>query len=123
MHQRNDYGAVYFDDPRVYLHMDAEMRIALSADELNAGQFIGQGLEALEEIQTNAAYVARLERWREFFLETEGCAFCDGWRICLGRFASVPGAAPGCRNFAVDFMDTLEMVGEKKPASVSIWQP
>jgi hypothetical protein len=101
---RTDFGHVYLDDPTRYLHLDAEGRVALGAADLAAGRFVAERPEDLA-LQDHPAYRERVEGWRTLFLEPDGCAWCPGFRICLGRLR---GLGEGCAAFCEDLMDVVE---------------
>jgi hypothetical protein len=94
-----EWGMIYFDDPRNFLHLDARGRVALSPSELLAGRFIAP---SLSEIEAGEEYPARRERrhaWRRFFTDYHPCASCRGWRICRGKFAAELPHNQGCASF------------------------
>jgi hypothetical protein len=122
-HHRNDYGAVFFDDPTTYLHIDSDLNVALTGADLAAGRYAGTGRKCIDEIEQNDTYLAWWHAWREFFLRGDGCAYCAGWRVCLGKFEASAHDNPGCAKFAAEFMDSVEQAAAKAPAAVSIWQP
>lgn len=120
-----EWGAIFFDDPKNYLHLDAEGRVALSRAELLKQQFIAQ---CLTEIPAPAEFPAireRLQTWRQYFLDSHPCASCGGWKICLGKFAAdVPGNQ-ACAGF---FLEMLEVARQFKKSQIQaeefgIWQP
>lgn len=121
-HRRTDYSAVYFEDPSRYLHLDEEGYIALSPKDLAVGNFIGHITE-LGDLDQCAAYNKRLEGWRDFFLETDGCAYCQGWRVCLGKFVDVRQSNPGCQQFFTELMDVVEQHQSLRNGNRVIWQP
>jgi hypothetical protein len=51
--------------------------------------------------------------WQEFFYEATPCAACEGWRICLGKFAAMEDKT-GCRNFTVEWLNLVESIKFKK---------
>ncbi|HAR46274.1 MAG TPA: hypothetical protein DCS05_08940, partial [Nitrospiraceae bacterium] len=107
-HQRTDFSGITFDDPSRYLHIDSRGCIALTRKELEQGAFIESDLEKLDAVGDLPAYQSRLESWRDFFLKQDGCAYCPGWRICLGAFAGTPGNRPGCQKFFAEFLEAAE---------------
>lgn len=124
--QRTDFGAVYFDDPHTYLHLDKEGRVALSSEDLEAGHFLFEQIEMIEEIENHEKYQQGLNRWREVFLNGFGCASCPGWRICLGKFSRTPFDGQGCREFFTEMMDQVEKHQEiirQRTEEKIRWQP
>lgn len=120
---RNDFSAVYFDDPSRYVHVDDNGHIALSSRELADRKFIADSISELHFLTENRLYLDRLESWRRFFLQTEGCAFCEAWRICLGKFNSNNGLDHGCSVFFKEFLETIEQYRSLKVKKAELWQP
>jgi hypothetical protein len=121
--QRNDFNAVYFDDPRTYLHLDKKGRVALTRAHLLAEKFIAQSMEQLGDIEQNEDYIDYLESWRSFFLQTDGCAYCPGWRLCLGKFSHTSPYDTGCKDFFTEFMNLVEQKQSMKNKIKQLWQP
>jgi hypothetical protein len=124
--ERTDFGAVYFGDPWTYLHLDKQGRVALSAEDLEAGHFLFEDIEKIEKIDENQNYLESLEKWREIFLHGFGCASCPGWRICLGKFSRTAPNGPGCREFFAEMMDRVEKYQEINRQLIQqkiLWQP
>jgi hypothetical protein len=101
------FGAVYFDDPAKYLHISTEGHIASSRSNLEAGNFISRDLAELDNMAENPEYQAELNRWRGFFLEDDGCAYCEAWRVCMGRYSSVADEG-ACEKFFSELMEAAE---------------
>jgi len=123
---RTDFGAIYFDDPSTYLHLDKQGRVALSAEDLRAGHFLIEDIEMIEQIEKHEKYREGLERWREVFLRGFGCASCPGWRICLGKFSRTPLDGQGCRGFFTEMMDKVEKfqeINRQRTEQKILWQP
>ncbi|MBF0345852.1 MAG: hypothetical protein HQL06_16690 [Nitrospirae bacterium] len=104
-----DFGSVYFDDPRKYLHVSEAGNVALSNKELQSKVFVSNSLNNLENIENSQDYVERINAWRDFFIKPDGCAYCQGWRICLGKFSDRPNSQKkDCEKFFVDLMEASE---------------
>lgn len=111
--QPTDFGTVYFDNPSRYLHIDEQENIALSNDDLLRGNFISKGIHTIDSIEENQNYVDYQNRWQKFFLQTEGCAYCPAWRVCLGKFDSTCKENPGCKQFFSDLLDAADFYKAK----------
>jgi hypothetical protein len=111
------FNQVYFDNPRVYLHVDENFNVALTAAELSSGVFVGQGLQTLEQIEDNEAYTRSQERYQDHLLKRDPCSFCPGFRMCAGLFSCQYESNPGCKAFFTDLLDACEFTGNtmKKP--------
>ncbi len=109
---RNGDGAhvskVYLNHPAGYLHLAPGGQIALSREELLNQEFIGDDVDSLEELERHAGYQQRLEAWKSHFLEEEGCAYCPGWRMCMGTFAHTASCDTGCRRFFTELIEAAE---------------
>jgi hypothetical protein len=123
---RTDFGSVYFDDPSTYLHLDKEGKVGLSKEDLEAGHFLFENVEMIEQIEKHERYRERLDRWREVFLRGFGCASCPGWRICLGKFPQISLDGQGCREFFTEMLDQVEKyqeINRQRTAQKILWQP
>lgn len=108
-----EFGGVYFDDPAQYLHLDSTGRIASNRRNLLNHRFICDDLEDLENIAENKAYQDAINEWRDFFLQREGCAYCQGWRVCMGRFSS-QAKDGGCERFFAELMEAVDLIQKNK---------
>ena len=120
-----DYSMVYFDNPRQYLHIDKAQNIALTASHLKEGKYITQGLTNLNQPDINDKIEDYLLSWQEFFLKEDGCAYCQGWRVCMGKFSETYIKNQGCRQFFVDIMDAADhfLQVQQKNKRKELWQP
>jgi hypothetical protein len=112
--KRIDFGSVYFEDPCRFLHIDTRGRIALSREEMERESFLSSDLEALDRVNGFPSYIQRTEAWREFFLKPDGCAYCPGWQICLGKFAGTEDKESGCMKFFGELMEAVDHCYERK---------
>jgi hypothetical protein len=115
-------GAVWFDDPTRYLHLDDDGRVSVSASERAAGRFLAESVTALAHPEDAPEYQAYVDRWRDLFLEAEGCAACEAWRICRGRFRGVSPDG-GCRSFLSELMAVVEQRQAQPAGKAPTWQP
>ena len=121
--KRTDFGAVYFEDPSKYLHVDEKGHVALSQKELKSGKYIAKEISELNEFLQSDKYIMRLGEWKEFFLQTDGCAYCQGWRVCLGKFSKVSKKKSGCKKFFSELMDVVEQFQSLHNNKKETWQP
>lgn len=120
-----EWGCVYFDDPRDFLHLDAQGRVALSPSDLSQKRFIAPSLSEITAPDEFPAIRERLQAWRHFFVENHPCASCGGWKICLGKFAANIPENQGCSAF---FLEMLEVARQHQARHAQveegrIWQP
>ena len=53
------------------------------------------------------------KQWQRFFYERSECAACEGWRICLGKYASLKDKTP-CQTFMIELLEVIESLRFKK---------
>jgi len=122
--QRNDFSVVYLNDPARFVHVDDVGRIALSVEDLYNQEFVAKEIEDLDSFTASDEYQNRLEKWRRFFLRTDGCAYCEGWRICLGKFSEDHCKNNnGCVGFFKEFLEVIEQYQSLKMQKKQLWQP
>jgi hypothetical protein len=115
-----DYGVVYFDGPQRYLHLDAEGRVALDAKDARDGVFVGT-VDDIDAVAEHPRHKERLARSDAFFLKTDGCAFCAGFRACQGKFSAQRAGGPGCEKLFGKLVEIADAV--KSRDGVELWQP
>ena len=118
-----DFSAVYFNDPAKYLHVNKDGRMALTNEDLEAESFISLNLDDIDNLEQNEDYIERLNSRRNYFLETDGCAYCPGWRVCLGKFSNGTPKNHGCREFSTELMEIVEKYRKLKSKNAEVWQP
>jgi hypothetical protein len=101
-------GGAWFDDPAAYLHLDADGRVALSADALAARVFAADTPQRLDAAAATVAAGPRAKARREAFVRMDACSCCPGWRICLGAFQPRLAEGGGCRTFFSDLLDAAD---------------
>lgn len=103
-----DWGSVYFDDPKEFLHMDSRGRVALSHHELLNGSFIAEDISILKDPFANTGYMEGINAWRQCFLSDHPCITCEGWKICLGKFTVNDKPIEGCSTFITEMLAVIE---------------
>lgn len=103
-----NWGSIYFDDPKSFLHLDADGQVALSHRKLLEGSSIAANTSILENPLDNEGYRKGINVWRHFLLTDHPCIMCEGWKICLGKFGSDGKHATGCSMFATDMLADIE---------------
>lgn len=117
-----DLSSVYFDNPSHYLHINKGGQIALSYKELISGKFIANNIKQIDKIEQCPAYFDRLEGWRSFFLQEKGCAYCEGWRVCLGKFSHMTDDSYKCKDFFIELMDAADYYCSLEQRQKGIWR-
>ncbi|MEW6387083.1 MAG: hypothetical protein AB1491_06170 [Thermodesulfobacteriota bacterium] len=120
-----EWGGIFFDDPKTYLHLDGKGRVALSPAELRKKQFIAQSIAEIPEPAEFPAIRERLQAWRQYFLDNHPCASCPGWKICLGRFAGDGLGNQGCAGFFLEMLEVARQFKNRQTQAEEfrIWQP
>lgn len=118
-----NFAGVYFDDPATFLHIDGNGNAALTRRK-----FLDNDVFPLDPDNPFAGvYTRELRKYRaahkEFFLKEEGCAYCPGWRICLGKFSHLKEKGARCGEFFSDLLDAVERYQEIQSSKVEQWQP
>ncbi len=111
-----DWGAVYFDDPRQFLHLDETGRVALSRAELEKGEFVAQRLAEIGVAADFPAIQKRTRSWTEYFLNNHPCSVCAGWKVCQGRFSASLPVSNGCSAFFREMIDVARQSRQLKQA-------
>lgn len=104
-----DYSAVYFDDPRVFRHIDEDGRIALTTGDARRKRFVADSIDMLSDLEQSQRFIERAEAWQSGFTRRpDVCASCEAWRVCLGKFAADALRDSGCRKYFVGMIDVVE---------------
>lgn len=123
-----EWGATCFEDPRCYLHLDEQGRVALTRQELLAGVVVAEDADEIVDVADLASHPAlgdRTARRLRLFEQNHPCARCPGWRVCLGTFADSAGSEPGCAAFFTEMMDVIDQRRDQRardPEPIK-WQP
>ena len=121
---RSEFGVVYFDDPRSYLHLDEKGHVALTNMDLKKGQFLAESIDELgDDVESQKPYDARLEDWREHFLRFDQCSTCPGWRACSGWFGRERQPDDSCRKFCSELLNNLETSSLSRREPLTVWRP
>ena len=118
-----DFSPVYFNDPTQYVHINIDGRVALTREDFTEGNFISLNIDNIENLLQNEDYLKRLDNPRDYFLENDGCAYCPGWRVCLGKFSDNGNDKNGCKTFFTELMNVVENHRNLKSKNANVWQP
>ena len=95
-----DWGRVTFDDPRYFLHLEMDGRVALSRAELDEKRFVALSPDEIEEPDEFPPIRERLRSWRHYFIDNHPCAFCAGSKFVSGSFPMASPKMPPVPNFS-----------------------
>ncbi|MCL1851024.1 MAG: hypothetical protein FWF70_06465 [Bacteroidetes bacterium] len=102
-----DYGAVFLENTKVFKVFTTEnTRFSPFGGGRGRSYHKGHNNHPLPPPRGEKA-------WQEFFYEATPCAACEGWRICLGKFAAMEDKT-GCRNFTIEWLHLMESIKFKK---------
>ncbi len=119
------WGAVYFDDPGCYLHLDEQGRVALSEAQVRLGEYCAGSLEEWSAKSGSEEAKQQSRAWTRYFLENQECSCCPGWKACLGRFSAFLPAGKGCASFLCEMLEVVRQYHRlKSPLKDGhVWQP
>jgi hypothetical protein len=98
-----------FDNPYRYLHVDKDENVALTSEHLQRGEYLFQGLEQLDELDSSKAYLAWKKQAHRPFMKITDCGSCPGWRICGGQLAYTLADNPGCKKAMEELIEAAEI--------------
>ena len=80
---RYRFTAAMFDDPALFVYIDSEMNLAVSRENLDKGEYSGEGLEELKQIVDKGADQPEIGEYRNrMFIDNELCSYCSAMRTC-----------------------------------------
>ncbi|MBN1880988.1 MAG: hypothetical protein JW885_02335 [Deltaproteobacteria bacterium] len=109
-----DWRGIYFEDPNEFFHLDDRGRVALSHQELTAGDFIFDDPSGIDSREDNPEYALRTSPRERFFLTDHPCSRCPGWRVCMGAFVQNGSVPTGCSEFATEMLEVVEQYRASK---------
>ena len=104
MYERNrlvDYGTAFFDNSERFEYLKESRGNSCSYPK-------GRGNSCSCPI--NKEYN---NSWQRFFYEGSECAACEGWRICMGKYAEMKDKN-GCKEFTIEWLDVVDNMKFKK---------
>jgi hypothetical protein len=120
--ERIEFSAVYLNDPSKYVHLNEEGFVALTKEDLIARRFISDQINEIINLSQHPAYIEYLDKWKHYFIKPTECAFCQGWRVCLGKFSAI-GSYSGCKDFFLELMEVIEQYWSIQKSKMEVWQP
>jgi hypothetical protein len=120
-----DWGCAVFDHPRSFLHLDENGRVALSERCLAIGEFVADSIHEITSANDFLPIRDKCHEWRTYFRDGHVCAFCPGWRICLGKFSSGVFEPEKCSGFFAELMGLASQFQSVTQARNErlIWRP
>jgi len=118
-----DWAFFYFDDPKSFLHLDIEGRVALSREDLAKERFVARNLCEIADPDQFPPIQEWLRRRREYFVGLHPCASCAGWKLCLGKYETSRG--PECSAFFIEMIEVARRFKalRARNGEAQIWQP
>ena len=97
-----------YQNPLRYLHISRSGKIALTSADLINERFITENLRDFDNITDLETYQEFLNIQQEYFLKPDGCAYCEGWQLCQGRFENQLKHNPGCQAFFAELFEAID---------------
>jgi hypothetical protein len=119
----DEFSYACFDNPRKYLHLNEAGCVALSEQDLIHDKFISDHVDQIGDINACPLYIDAIHEWKNIFQRAEDCSFCQAWRVCLGKFRKMSDDRAACREFFLDFMETIEQYQSMQKNMIRPWQP
>ncbi len=94
-----EWDFLYFNDPKRFLHMDEQGRLAGSRSGLKGKRFLARDISNFEAAGANEPRPAA----------GSPCASCGGFSICHGRFSAI-AAEKGCSAFFLEMIDVAQLL-------------
>ncbi len=123
INDRTDFDSVYFNDSSRYLHISKEGRVGLSFNDIAEDQYIADSIADIQDIENMPEYRNNVDKWQEHFHRSDGCAYCGGWRACLGKFFEVTEDRKACGKFFTEVMEAAENNKKIHGQRRELWQP
>lgn len=98
-----------FDNPYRYLHVDKDEHVALTAGHLERGEYLFQGLQQLDELDTCKGYLDWKKKAHRPFMKITECGSCPAWRICSGQLSFTLENNPGCKKAMEELLEAAEL--------------
>lgn len=98
-----------FNNPLRYLHVDKDENVALTAEKLEQGEFLFQGLSKLDEVTESKGYKEWKKQSQRPFMKITTCGSCPAWRICGGEFSYTIEKNPGCKKALEELVEAAEL--------------
>lgn len=105
-----------FVNPEKYVHIDKDMNMAFSAQDLKDGNYLPHKYPYLQTEKFAEAADEYNLKWQDWFVESHSCTFCPAFRICMGYFCK--GDKPEnerCKEVMTELLDSIEF-NKKKTA-------
>ncbi len=117
-----DFSSVYMNDPNRYIYINENEQIALTEKDFNENNFIATGIGSLENIKENTKYRDQQDLRYDIMLRMNECAFCQAFRICLGKFSGLENKNDTCKPFFSDFLDAADYYHSRNKTGEKLWQ-
>jgi len=108
MYERNrlvDYGTAFFENSERF-------------------EYLAEGRKQKAESRRQKAIPITLfskaplvANWQRFFYEGSECAACEGWRICMGKYAEMKDKND-CRDFTVEWLNVVDNMKFRRVKSI-----
>ena len=104
-----DPALAAFINPERYIHIDKEMNMAFTDEDLKNGNHLTVTFPHLRSEEFAEPAEAYSHRWQEMFVDSHPCTFCPAFRVCMGYFCK--GEAPKddrCKKVMTELLESIE---------------
>ena len=98
-----------FVNPDRYIHIDRDLNLAFSEQELKDGIILKEKYPYLRTEEFADASEAYSLKWQDWFIESHKCTFCPAFRVCMGFFNQEgKDENPNCRKVMTELLEAIE---------------
>lgn len=98
-----------FINPERYIHIDKDLNLAFSENDLKAGNVLDEHyphLKIEKFIEDAEKYSLQ---WQEWFINSHQCTFCPAFRVCMGYFnKDGENQHPNCCKTMTELLEAIE---------------
>ncbi len=103
-----------FINPTRYIHIDKDMNMAFSEQDLKNGNILSDSYPHLKSDAFSSAVETYSYKWQEWFIESHKCTFCPAFRVCMGYFDQHNTCTNNrCREIMTELLDAIEFYKTK----------
>lgn len=104
-----------FVNPERYIHIDKDLNMAFSADDLKEGKTLPEKYNSIKPETFANAVDEYSHRWQQMFVDSHRCTFCPAFRVCMGYFDhGEDGDNSRCRAVMNELLESIEFQKSKK---------
>lgn len=98
-----------FVNPERYIHIDKDMNLAFSSQELLQGNHLSEKYPHLKTNVFAESANKYNQRWQKWFIDSHSCTFCPAFRVCMGYFCNAENqTSPRCKEVMSELLESVE---------------